>query len=242
MRWYRGPEGDQRIWYEADEIERIADDELRRAGLTPTPSAPVTDLERFIESHLGASLDQYADLPVGVLGMTKFGSGRRPAVSISSALTESAEGGQSRPGLAGRWRATLAHEAAHVLLHRYLFDPQINQLALFDGAITGETQNTGLMRCLKRDVGLASRTTDWREIQANRGMAALLMPRPTFRRVAFQHITAKSLTDLTAGSPSADTLATEMAAIFEVSRQAASIRLETINIVTPTDVLQLPGV
>ena len=68
MQWYYGPEGDQRIWYESDEIEAIAEDELRRAGLMPSPDDPVTDLERLIEGHLKAQLDQYARLPEGVLG------------------------------------------------------------------------------------------------------------------------------------------------------------------------------
>jgi hypothetical protein len=63
MQWYYGPEGDQRIWYESDEIETIAGDELRRAGLMPSPDDPVTDLERLIEGHLKAQLDQYAQLP-----------------------------------------------------------------------------------------------------------------------------------------------------------------------------------
>jgi hypothetical protein len=72
MQWYYGPEGDQRIWYESDEIEAIAEDELRRAGLMPSPDDPVTDLERLIEGHLKAQLDQYAQLPEGVLGVTQF--------------------------------------------------------------------------------------------------------------------------------------------------------------------------
>ena len=88
MQWYYGPEGDQRIWYESDEIEAIAEDELRRAGLMPSPRDPVTDLERLIEEHLKAQLDQFARLPEGVLGITRFGA-RLPVVSISSALTAS---------------------------------------------------------------------------------------------------------------------------------------------------------
>ena len=113
MQWYYGPEGDQRIWYESDEIEAIAEDELRRAELMPWPDDPVTDLERLIEGHLKAQLDQYAQLPEGVLGLTRFG-GSRPLVSVSSELTEAAEEEPPRPGKVGRWRATLAHEASHI--------------------------------------------------------------------------------------------------------------------------------
>ena len=76
----------------------------------PSPDNPVTDLERLIEGHLKAQLDQYAQLPEGVLGITQFGA-RRRAVSISSALTEAAEEDPPRPGQVGRWRATLAQSS-----------------------------------------------------------------------------------------------------------------------------------
>jgi hypothetical protein len=244
MEWYRGPEGDQRIWYEETEIEQIMSDELARAKLTPTPTSPVTDLERFIESHLKADLDQFAYLPVGVLGLTQFVAGKRPAVSISAELTNAADEGPA--GLTGRWRATLAHEAAHVVLHRYLFDPVLAQPDLFGATVPHETPSGGLMRCLKRDIspvrGLGPRRrADWREVQANRGMAALLMPRMTFRRLASQRITAEALTNLTSGSPTAAHLANQMADSFSVSKQAATIRLETLGIITTADLAYLPG-
>lgn len=242
MQWYRGPEGDQRIWYEPDEIERIAEDELRRASLMPSLGEPVTDLERFIEGHLNAELDQYAELPDDVLGLTQFHADRRPAVSLNSKLTESAEADFANPGAVGRWRATMAHEATHILLHRYLFDPEMAQLA---GAQAGENihvERTGLMRCLHRDVipvstqdwSQARRRRDWREIQANRGMAALLMPSRPFKRVAFHRMTNLGLSSVSTGTTSADTLTAAMAEIFNVSKQAAMIRLETLQVVSPS--------
>lgn len=240
MQWYRGPEGDQRIWYESDEIERIAEDELRRASLMPSIRKPVTDLERFIESYLNAELDQYAELPDGVLGLTQFQTGRQPMVSINSKLTESAEADVANPGAVGRWRATMAHEATHILLHRYLFDPEMAQLA---GAQVGgntHVELTRLMRCLHRDIMPVSaqdwsqirRRRDWREIQANCGMAALLMPSSPFKRVAFQQMTNLGLSAVSVGTTSADTLTAAMAEIFNVSKQAAMIRLETLQVVS----------
>jgi hypothetical protein len=230
MRWYTSADGDQRIYYTDDEIEQIVDDELARAGLRPTPSTPVTDLERFIEVHLKADLDQYADLPTDVLGLTRFTPGEPAVVSINAELTGTVDSDATTPGQLGRWRATLAHEAAHVFLHRYLFEPDLNQMQLFDQPSAGPLAKGGLMRCLKRDVGQATGSKDWREVQANRGMAALLMPRATFKRVAFQRVGANSLTDLTVGSPAAGLLAAELAALFSVSKQAATIRLETVGI------------
>jgi hypothetical protein len=237
MQWYYGPEGDQRIWYESDEIEAIAEDELRRAGLMPSPDDPVTDLERLIEGHLNAQLDQYAQLPEGVLGVTQFDVRRYPLVSISSALTEAAEEDSPRPGQVGRWRATLAHEASHIFLHRYLFDPDMAPLTSRRPDHT-TVDGTAVMRCLHRDVndvstqdwGRISRRRDWREVQANRGMAALLMPGRTFKDVAFDQITKLGLNSLPSGPASADTLAAAIADVFQVSKQAALIRLGTLQV------------
>ncbi len=189
MQWYSGPEGDQRIWYEAEDIEQIATEQLRRAELMPTLKDPVTDVERLIEVHLRAELDLYADLPDGVLGLTEFPARGAPKVSIDGALTEAQDTEGAATGVVGRWRATLAHEAAHIFLHRYLFDPEMAQLAGHSGFVN--PNEGGLMRCLHRDISpvtaewnAARRRPDWREVQANRAMAALLMPRRIFRRLA----------------------------------------------------------
>jgi IrrE N-terminal-like domain len=237
MEWYFGPEGDQRIWYESDEIESIAEDELRRAELMPTSEDPVTDLERLIERHLGAQLDQYAQLPDGVLGLTKF-SGRRAQVLISSMLTEAAEEEPPRPGRVGRWRATLAHEASHIFLHRYLFDADMAPLS---NRRTEESTVGGgiVMRCLHRDVAPVEtrdwkrmrRRPDWREVQANRGMAALLMPGRAFKDVAFEQMAKLDPGSPRFGPALADPLAEAIASVFEVSKQAALIRLNTLQIV-----------
>ena len=116
MQWYFGPEGDQRIWYEPEDIEQIATEQLRRADLMPTLDDPVTDVERLIEVHLRAELDLYADLPDGVLGLTQFPARGAPKVLIDSALTEAREPSDASAGVVGRWRATLAHEASHIFL------------------------------------------------------------------------------------------------------------------------------
>ncbi|HXL92238.1 MAG TPA: ImmA/IrrE family metallo-endopeptidase [Streptosporangiaceae bacterium] len=237
MHWYSGPEGDQRIWYDSEEIETIAEEELRRAGLMPSPDNPVTDLERLIEGHLKAQLNQFASLPQDVLGLTQFGT-HRPVVSISSTLTEAADENPPRPGQVGRWRATLAHEASHIFLHRYLFDPAMAPLT--SRPQDGSAAATGaVMRCLHRDVNdvntqdwrTISRKRDWREVQANRGMAALLMPGRTFKDIAFEQMIKLGLNSLPSGAASAGTLATAIADIFQVSTQAALIRLSTLQVV-----------
>jgi Zn-dependent peptidase ImmA (M78 family) len=65
-------------------------------------------------------------------------------------------------------RSTLAHEAAHVLLHRVLFLRESR--SLFSGLAT----RTELCRTI--GVARPGYSGEWWEWQANRGMAALLMP------------------------------------------------------------------
>jgi hypothetical protein len=234
MKWYLGG-GEQRLWLDPGEIETIAEDVLLRAGLMPDITSPVTDLERLIEGHLGADLDQYAELPDEVLGLSRFKRGKPPSVAINRALTAAAlDDEDPRPGVLGRWRATLAHEAIHVMLHRALFDSEFAQASLFPGP---ESPADGLMRCLKRDVGYRSGTSDWREVQANMGMAALMMPSRLFKRVARGELAALDPTD----AASFQNVVGRLAARFAVSKQAAEIRLGTLNLAGQADDNSLLG-
>jgi IrrE N-terminal-like domain len=236
VQWYSGPEGDQRIWYEPEDIEQIATEQLRRADLMPTLDDPVTDVERLIEGHLRAELDLYADLPDGVLGLTQFPARGAPKVLIDSALTEARDAEHAPTGVVGRWRATLAHEASHIFLHRYLFDSEMAQLAGRGGvAVLGEG---GLMRCLHRDISPTvadwssmRRRSDWREVQANRAMAALLMPRRLFRRLALREMRQLCLGTPPVAVPEVEGLATALADLLQVSKQAARIRLDSEGLI-----------
>jgi IrrE N-terminal-like domain len=236
VQWYPGPEGDQRIWYEAEDIEQIATEQLRRAELMPTLNQPVTDVERLIEVHLRAELDLYAQLPGGVLGLTEFPARGAPKVQIDSALTEARDAEDAPAGVVGRWRATLAHEAAHIFLHRYLFDPDMAQLAGHNGV--ANPSEGGLMRCLHRDISptvaewkSVRRRPDWREVQANRAMAALLMPRRFFRRLALREIRELGLGSPPVAAHDTERLTAALAELLQVSKQAVGIRLASESLV-----------
>lgn len=220
MHWYRSADGEQRIWFDDDEIERIAEDELRRANMQPTPDDSIVDIEAFIERYLKATLDQYAELKESDLGLTVFEPGVPPAVQINRDLTGSAMDAEwCPPGIKGRWRATLAHEAAHILLHRMLYEFDPGQATLFDDQ-AGSSSKT--QRCLKRDVAYRGRGSDWREVQANKGMAALLMPRSLFLVVARAEVQDSTEAAIEAA-------ARRLAARFSVSREATAIRLATLG-------------
>jgi IrrE N-terminal-like domain len=237
MEWYKGPEGDTRIWYEESDIELAVSGELRRARQRLTLADPTPDLEAFVENHLKVDLDQYADLPDDVLGLTEFSDGGSPRMKINSTLTEAADENPSAAGKRGRWRATIAHEAAHVILHRYLFDSAIVPIGQGDfrdpiaghGATVKKVGQLNRMTCLHRDIDAANatpnrRSRDWREIQANRGMAALLMPESIFSRVALVNGGVKGEPKDPESAEGVQFIG-RMAAVFDVSKQAAKYRL-----------------
>ena len=233
MRRYRAKDGRQCLWYGDDEIEEITFSALRATGLVPSPDSPSMDIETFVDAHLGVGLEQYAELDPEVLGVTEFIAGERPRIRINQDLTNSALDEDETPlGILGRWRATLAHEASHVILHSSLFVHNENQLSLFAAEGQRELASPRLFRSLKRDVSFANLGSDWREIQANKGMAALLMPKVVFLQACNGEAERNPFTawPLRPDHFEVRALVVRLSELFQVSRQAAAIRLETLDV------------
>lgn len=228
MRRYIDTLGRPQLWLDDSEIEAEMASALASARMRPAPEAPAVDLERFLEVGLGARVDQHAPLDKDVLGLTTFARGLRPAVQINADLT----GAFDAPGAGelerARWRSTLAHEGAHVVLHARLFVLDEHQGELFSEAELGSPV---LQRCLKRDVGFSRSGPDPREVQANKGMAALLMPEALFVPLAREAAERLGLRpgDLDPTASGSRRLVSGLAQRFEVSRQAIEIRLETFG-------------
>ena len=230
MKEYRSSTGERRLWFELGEIEDKVSDELLRAGKLPDAESPIVDLEEFLEFGLQVKLDIYARLDPDVLGVTEFRRGLNPLVSVNADLTSEMENTPYSLGLRGRWRATLAHEAAHVILYRGLLDVPSEQGELFK---FDAKSSPGLFRCLARDVSFGISNSDWKEVQANMGMAALLMPSDVFSEV-LGVVGAKASDGQQINIPGPQTteyknLVFELSRRFEVSQQAAGIRLTTLG-------------
>lgn len=211
MKWFTDESGQRRIWYDDAEIEALVDKEVLNAGM----SGSIVDLEAFTEIFLGVQLDQHADLPADVLGFTEFGSDGDICIYMNRDLTSNFDSQWASLSDIGRWRATLAHEIAHVLLHRVLYEEKATQLNLL------ATDVEPSMKCYKKSLQQAYARADWREIQANKGMAALLMPRTMFVRAFDQH-SKRGLS----GRICIERLARD----FNVSRQAADLRVATLRL------------
>jgi hypothetical protein len=209
-------DGRRRLWFSRAEIERLCEGRLADAGLLPAGGGCIVDVEALLENELGAAVDYSAKLAPSVLGFTIFE--RPPRVVVNVTLTDGATRPDAPPGLLGRWRATIAHEAAHILLHTRLYDP--------DPSVPGRA-NVQPVRCLRTTVEQEQPKPDWREVQANMGMAALLMPRSLFDREA--------AAALRAVVPDAiPPIVSLLASKFAVSKQATAIRLETCGYVLPS--------
>ena len=216
----------QRPHYEARELdimfEQVAVAFLRKKyGKSEFPFS-TEDLKTFIEAHV-EDLDQYADLTkygAGVEGLTEFVPGGKPKVAISAHLQRNEN----------RQRTTLAHEFGHVHLHAYLFEMKGRQM---DALPPNHKPNA--IYCY-RDTMLTAPAVDWREWQASYASSALLMPANYVRKtVAPLHERLGIFGPVRAGSSEGQALIDAVVAAYQVSRDAASVRLSVMNLLgTPT--------
>jgi hypothetical protein len=223
--------GETRLWFNTGEIDEWMETELQKASLYPSEENPQVDIESFV-SGLDVDLDQYYPLPESILGMTQFKAGKRTKVLINRSLTLIAvDDPAAERWLRSKWRMTMAHEASHVMLHKSLFPTTAGQQSLFgmDDEVPGSEVNRDF-HCLERN--LVQGGPDWREVQANKGMAALLMPKSLFLALCCseQERLFGMEIPILRDSPEATRLAQSLSELFDVSVQSVQIRLEELRV------------
>jgi Zn-dependent peptidase ImmA (M78 family) len=156
---------------------------------------------------LGADLlfqDQLSDHKYDIFGYTDFRE-KQPLVVIATELME-----QHRRN--NRLRMTLAHECSHVLLHTWLY-------ARYGAACSQQV-------CYWKDLLPHERVTDWMEWQAGYGGGGLLMPESFIRRTVAAYCRERRVEGpFKKSSPAGATLIDRAALTFEVSTEAAMVRL-----------------
>ena len=217
----------KRIWYEDGEIEDYMAAELGKGSEDLLTEGRGIDVERLLMRNYGVEPD-YCTLDEGVLGATLFGEGKVD-VRISGALAE--EGERTTVGRR-RLRMTIAHEAAHVVLHKCLFRGE-GVMPLLRGAKTGP----GGIFC--RSVGMVRSGQgrkyggEWWEYQANRGMVGLLLPRSLVGIKLRKSLEERKLDSFESAVREGrdGEVVRELASAFDASLEATSYRLGEVGAV-----------
>jgi hypothetical protein len=179
----RGPFSDQPFYTESD-FESICSDELSKLDFMPSQPQPIR-IDRFVERRFIAPT--YEDLGEGILGLSKFSVEGVLEIIVSEQLD--AEGGKVSER---RVRTTLAHEAGHCLLHTHLFAREFSKQPLFADYTD---PNKPKVLCREKVSG-AHYAGDWWEVQANKAMACLLLPKCLVEIAIEPHLTARGLLGL----------------------------------------------
>lgn len=216
----------KRPHFDAGEIDRECETLteaflLRKYGKIEYPLA-TDDLATMIEDHVDY-LDQYADLSKegrDVEGVTRFFVGATPSIEVSESLTNA-------ENQTNRLRTTLSHELGHVRLH----DPVI-QAAFGSGDLFEQKEHRVV---LKRDEAeRAANPSDWMEWQAKYASGAYLMPRKAvFERMKpVWEADGKMPPVQLVGNWTAQRMIQLMVTSFQVSREAATVRLLLLGLIT----------
>jgi Zn-dependent peptidase ImmA (M78 family) len=155
-----------------------------------------------------------------VEGVTYFCPGGKPDVHIAARLASDAWSGN-------RFRTTVTHELGHVEFHNVLW-PVEAPLMLFGDAevgITAEGPQTG-PKC-RRESMLEAPQVDWMEWQAGYACGAFLMPLSALELAVRTVLNGAGRHGPVAqGTPLARDLIAAVRDGFEVSAEAARVRLE----------------
>jgi hypothetical protein len=188
------------------------------------------DLKTLIERDV-SDLEQYADLSrygPGVEGATVFESKGKPKVFVTAELSEDDR-------RENRLRTTLTHEYGHVKLHTCLFALDQPRLPLMDV----QTRPLGIY--CKRDTMIQAGRTDWMEWQAGYACGAALMPATYIRRtVAAVHERLGIFGLSSADSAHGRTMIDAVVEGYQVSRDAARVRLSVLGLMGRATSLTLP--
>lgn len=178
------------------------------------------DLTVLIERDT-SNLDLYADLSAegdDIEGVTDFYPKKKPVVKITKDLS-------LETWRENRLRTTLMHEYGHVKFHAFLWD--FTRVKL----ISDSSLRKG-PRC-KRTTIINASGTDWMEWQAGYISGAFLMPITALKDLVYSSFREWGVYKyLTAGSDHAEELITRVSKTFQVSRDAARVRLSQLNFIS----------
>ncbi|SKA84357.1 protein of unknown function [Caloramator quimbayensis] len=206
------------------------------------------DIDSFIMNYLKLKQDfQYLSHCGIYLGMIVFNNTRK--VIVYDPYKDRAEYISAKEGTViidntlleanqeGRYRFTMAHEGAHWILHRHMFQRDSNQISFF------ENINEPMIKC--RSTSIEGKTkpvefwddNDSMEWQANYMSSAILMPKSMIFSLYHDSYLEKTTGEKTGIDEFflSEVFAENIATIFNVSYQAAKVRLKNLGIIKTED-------
>jgi Zn-dependent peptidase ImmA (M78 family) len=188
---------------------------MERYGQELTP-IPTEALLQLLEEH-AHDVDQTAELPDGINGVTEYYWDRKPSVKIDARLTD-------QHWREARRRTTICHECGHAIQHAPLWralgpeNPADGPIAQSCRAEYNEDNH--------------DQWDAWMEWQARHMSGAFLMPKSRVWRLAQNLAQAKQLRlPVPAGSPPSVYLIEHVVIAFQVSREAATVRLKQLSLI-----------
>ncbi len=164
----------RQLRFEDHEFEAMMDEMRNRAGEECFTPGKGVDVDLVLLRAIGAEAD-YVNLPVGIMGRTVFKPDGAVTIEVSRELSDQAETDRVARR---RLRTTLAHECGHVACHRGLFIHDTETYSLFaDSQLSASSTQRPPIMCRPEGVGNVGYRGEWWEYQANRCMAALLLPK-----------------------------------------------------------------
>ena len=189
---------------------------MERYGQELNP-VPTEALLQLLEEH-AHDVDQTAELPDGINGVTEYYWDRKPTVKIDARLTQ-------QHWRETRRRSTVTHECSHAIQHAPLWR-----------ALGPENPGDGPIgvscRCEESDEEIYDRWDAWMERQARYISGGFLMPKTRVWRLAQRLADTKRWElPIPADSPQSICLAEHVVIAFHVSSVAARVRLKQLGLV-----------
>jgi len=209
------------VYYTLDQLDELCERIIvgfcmERYGQELNP-VPTEALLQLLEEH-AHDVDQTAELPDGINGVTEYYWDRKPTVKIDARLTQ-------QHWRETRRRSTVTHECSHAIQHAPLWR-----------ALGPENPGDGPIgvscRCEESDEEIYDRWDAWMERQARYMSGGFLMPKTRVWRLAQRLADTKRWElPIPADSPQSICLAEHVVIAFHVSSVAARVRLKQLGLV-----------
>jgi len=215
MKWVPTPNQPfrTRLYLSDDKIDDMCSEALSETHLLPAEPQPIR-IDRFIEKKFRAQII-FEELDKGILGFTAWGADSVEEIHIAQPA------GNSPILEHRRENSTFAHEAGHCLMHTELY---IEYSAL----ARDHPELPPFILCREERTNTIPRKPNpkWWEVQANRAIGSLLMPKPLipiFLEPFYAKFGTTKLSTLT--GKARWEIAEAASNTFEVNQRVARIRL-----------------